>query len=257
MEKVITNYSKLHLLMHFIWTIILTTIILTIVYFFIKNGLNRLFQAIVNIHHQELLDLFAVLPPSKLSESVVFIGDSLVEFFPIREFFPDIPILNRGIGGNTTTDVLNRLDTSIYNLKPARVFLWIGTNDLARNPFKINEIVANIELIINKIQKNLPETKIYLLSIPPIRSPTKAKFIKKVILKKRTNEKIQEMNQLIKNMCIAHNIQYIELFPFLTDEKGELKEQYTLEGLHLSAKAYLIVAEKIKPYLEDILPTCP
>jgi len=103
------------------------------------------------------------------SNEIMFLGDSIVERCNIDALFNHRNIVNEGVSGNTTTDILNRLD-SVIRLKPSTLFLHFGVNDLIQikgqlSNVNINKSSDNYSKIINTIKIKLPNTKIYIESI--------------------------------------------------------------------------------------------
>jgi lysophospholipase L1-like esterase len=184
------------------------------------------------------------IPPG----GIVFAGDSHTEYFALDEYFPELPVINRGIYGDTTSGVINRLDESVLNLNPSKVFLLIGANDINKTRETDEGIVENIRTIVRKIRSNNQKAAIYVQSLYPV-NPN-GKNSKRIDIFKITNSRIASINRLLEALCRDENIVYIDMFTPLSDENGQLQEQYTIEGLHLSAAGYSFIAEILRPYVE-------
>lgn len=204
-----------------------------------------LYLFIFHTNAQNRLQLFEVTSPNAEPGATVFFGDSLTDFFPIQDFFPRIPIYNRGIAGNTTKDLLKRLQ-DVINLAPSRVFIQIGTNDLGKAK-KNSNIVQNIETIIGRIKAALPETEIMIISLYPV-SHHKM-WVSPFIAGLRTNKKIKRINEKLQALAANYHLTYIDMFPLLVDKKGRLDKRYTLEGLHISGLGYSVIARELEKYL--------
>ncbi len=204
---------------------------------------------IIKLYKKVVDNSFFELNKSARPGGIVFLGDSITDFYRINEFFHDSYIINRGIGGDTTDGVLNRMPESVYALSPSKVFLLIGTNDIGEKKSQ-EYIVSNIGKIIQKIQENCPDARIYLQSIYPI-SKAKDKRIKRVIVKKRTNNKILSINAELEKRAKEKGIVYIDVYSHLIDEVGNLKLEYTVEGLHLNAKGYKVVSDVLRPFVNN------
>ena len=100
-------------------------------------------------------------------ENIVFLGDSITEYYDLETYYSDYNIVNSGISGNTTDDIINDMKKRVYQYNPSKVFLLIGTNDLNKGKTK-DEIVENIEKIITEIKENRKNSIIYLESIYPV-----------------------------------------------------------------------------------------
>jgi len=191
------------------------------------------------------LELFKVINDDAVLGAIVFFGDSLTDFFPIQDFFPNRTIYNRGIAGDTTKDLLKRID-NIIKIQPQKIFIQIGTNDLGKG-VSIEKIMINIETIYTTLQKEIPNVKIIALSLYPV-SHHKM-WLSPVIAGIRSRKKIRKTNALIKDLCQKMNIPFIDLFSQLADQKGRLNQEYTLEGLHISGRGYAVIAQALKDYL--------
>ena len=172
-------------------------------------------------------------------------GDSITEMYDLEKYFPDDPVVNSGVGGNTTDDILEDMQQRVYQYNPSKVFLLIGTNDLqdGKTP---DEIFENIKRIVEGIQENRPEAKIYLESIYPVN-----RNFENSGAQDRHNEDIKEINKKIEEYCMEEDLTYIDLYSVLEDENGDLRAEYTNEGLHLSEEGYDIVTETLKKYLYE------
>lgn len=167
---------------------------------------------------------------------ILFLGDSITDWCKFDELLP-FPVINRGIAGDTTTGVLNRLD-EVISLRPKKLFLLIGTNDIALC-LTTDTIAGNIRKIIARIQEGTPETKIYIQGLFPTRGNAE-----------RPNVSIQDLNGRLKVVAGEMHCTYIELYPLLLVD-GELGREYTIDGLHLTGAAMARWMEFLKPYLDE------
>jgi len=211
--------------------------------------ISRIIGALTRLYKKQVDNAFLELSKVAKPGGIVFVGDSITDFFRLNEFFHGIYVINRGIGGDTTDGVLKRLNESVFALLPSKVFLLIGTNDIGEN--KSDEhIIRNIREIIDRIREKCPETQIYLQSIYPV-SRVNDKKINKYIVGRRTNERIRRINGELKKIAREKDIVYIDVFSHLTDENGNLKLEYTVEGLHLTIEGYRVCADVLRPYVLD------
>jgi lysophospholipase L1-like esterase len=209
----------------------------------------RFVDRIIRIYQRQIDTVFFELNKSAEPGGIVFLGDSITDFFRINEYFHGVYVINRGISGDTTDGVLFRLPESVYQLRPSKVFLMIGTNDLGEKKPE-QDIVHNINQIISAIQTNCPETKIYLESVYPV-SNIRHKKIRRYIVGKRTNEKICRLNKALEKLAREKDVTYIDIYSHLVDETGNLRLEYTVEGLHLTVEGYRAVSEVLKPYVME------
>ena len=174
------------------------------------------------------------------NENIVFLGDSITDWYPISEMYSkDIPIVNSGIAGYETKDIINRLDELVYQYNPTKVFVLIGTNDLKYKDDDEKKVVENIKKIVTEIKKYRPKTKIYIQSIFPVN-----RELEYNATEERYNEEIKTVNKQVKEYCLKSNITYINIYDELIDDKGNLAEKYTVDGLHLSTKGYIKLTSK-------------
>jgi len=169
---------------------------------------------------------------------IVFLGDSMTDEGDWSKLFPNSPVVNRGIGGDTTLGVLNRLN-QVIALKPSQIFLMIGTNDLCFDR-SIPDTMINYRKILNRLHTELPDTTIYIESVLPFNETI---FPSAGL---RTNSNIKQLNVEIKKLAQVYNDPYIDLAPVFSDPKGRLPANYTIDGLHLTDSGYLLWREQIK-----------
>lgn len=183
-----------------------------------------------SLYYRARKKYFSMEPVSP--HSVIFLGDSITDEGEWSELFPDISVINRGIGGDTTLGVINRLD-QIVAARPSTIFLMIGTNDLCFNR-PIPEIIANYRTILTRFQTDLPDTKVYVQSVLPFNDTL---FPSHGL---RTNSNIKELDGKIKNLAQEYHDDYINLVPAFMDSTGRLTAQYTSDGLHLNDIGYFV-----------------
>lgn len=150
-------------------------------------------------------------------------------------------MVNRGIGGDTTRGVLDRLD-QIIELQPPKIFLMIGTNDLCYNR-SIEDTLSNYDQILATLHHRLPTTKIYIESVLPFND----QIFPSVYL--RSNENIATLDIGIKKLAAKYNDPYIDMVENFSDGNGRLPAEYTIDGLHLNEKGYNIWRNHLKNYV--------
>lgn len=184
---------------------------------------------------------------------IVFAGSSLMEQFPIYEMLLNrkLPyiIYNRGVGGFTTQELLDNLEACILDLEPGTVFLNIGTNDMNGNDYVLSEFLERYERIVVEIRKNLPEVKLFLLAFYPVNQDAAPDQNIREAFRYRTNERIQEANRAIRIMAEQYHAEYLDLNAGLTDEKGRLKRELTVDGVHMHVEGYQIVMENLMQHV--------
>ena len=184
---------------------------------------------------------------SVLEPDVLFIGDSIVEYYPLQELFgTSKTIVNRGIRGYQMGLLLENLDAHLYGGAVDKIVLLIGTNDIGKD-VPVNEALNNLEAIIQSIARDYPLTEMKLLSILPVNEGEEYKQTVYI----RTNEKIQKWNQTYQELASAYmQVEFVPVFDSLTDQAGKLKKEYTTDGLHLSIAGYQVLTKVLK---DDLL----
>jgi len=163
---------------------------------------------------------------------IVMVGNSITEGTDWRRLLGDTTIINRGISGDVTFGVLNRLK-EITDRKPSKLFLLIGVNDLSRNtPDEV--IIENIFSIVNKIHSQSPGTAIYIQSILP--QNESFKNLHKAFREK--GEHVKTINAQLKKYDKKLKYTYIDLYSNFLDTEGRMDAKLTYDGLHLSAAGY-------------------
>lgn len=175
-------------------------------------------------------------------DRVVFMGNSITEGWSNfdKDFFINNPFVNRGIGGQTTPQMLIRFKPDVVNLNPKAVVILAGINDIAENtgPVTIENIAENIISMAEIAKAN--EIKVFICStLPAIDFPWS--------LGMEPGPKVVKLNSILKNYCDSNNIPYVDYFSAMSDEKGGLKvpEYTTAEDLvHPNLAGYKLM-EKI------------
>lgn len=200
-------------------------------------------DSIFSTYYLQRVSHFKTLPKTK--GDIIFLGNSITDGAEWSELFNDNKIKNRGISGDITAGVINRLD-EIIKSKPAKIFLLIGTNDLARG-ISSDSIAKNIFIITSYIHQQTPSTKLYVQSILPV-NDVYGKF------PTHTNkgQQIKDLNEQLKGNANRNNYTYIDLNTFFSDENGNLKAGLTNDGLHLLGTGYALWKHLIYSYVYDL-----
>ena len=168
---------------------------------------------------------------------VAFIGDSLTDGYDLAKYYPQYVTANRGIGGDTTFGLEERLQVSLYDLKPKVVVMLIGANNM-------DSMFQNYESILKSLQENLPESKIVLLSLTAMGGEHWG----------RKNQLAAYNNVSIKLLAQKYNFTFVDLYSALYDVSiGEVYEGYTIDGGHFTHEGYTVVTAQITPVLEKLL----
>ena len=153
----------------------------------------------------------------------MFAGSSIIEEGPFGEMFPDFRVVNRGIGADTTTGLLKRLD-DIIAIRPAKLFLYIGGNDRSRMNDSAEAAYVRVVEIINRVQAGSPETQIYIHTLFP-REQQHAQWI-------------DEFNTLIRQLDGGEMVRVVDVHPLALGENGAIDPALTNDGIHLLPEGY-------------------
>src|SRR5271166_3956113 len=188
--------------------------------------------------------------PSANEERVVFMGDSITDIWNLAKYFPGKPYLNRGIGGQTTPQMLIRFRADVIGLDPKVVVILAGTNDIAGNtgPMSLDEIEANLKTMTELA--HIHGIRVVLSSVTPVNGYTERS---KLFFPLRSPEKILELNRWMKDYCVRNDCIYLDYFTAMVDDKGLLKSDLAEDGLHPNDRGYAIMAPLAQKAIEQAL----
>jgi len=181
-------------------------------------------------------DLFRSLPNPK--GEICFLGDSITDGCEWAELTQNLKCTNRGISSDTAWGILKRIK-EVYEGKPAKVFLMIGTNDLARE-MKVADVRDKIAEIIDTLKSETPQTEIYLQSVFPVIDGMVGNY---------RNGPVNELNKELVKLAKDKKITWVDIHSLLKNETGNLRKDYTEDGLHLNSRAYYLWFSAIRKYL--------
>ncbi|MFZ9782041.1 MAG: GDSL-type esterase/lipase family protein [Bacilli bacterium] len=215
-----------------------------------KDGKNtRMIKAVIGSAYFARTNEFKLVNRFAKPGGIVFVGDSLTQRYPLSDFYPGLHVYNRGIDGDTTVGLSKRLDLSIFDLKPTLLVLQIGTNDLQVQGLSKEQTVANMQAIIKTIQEKMPSLKVLLVSLYLVNQTTD-KLVNRIIVGPRKNQDLQWMNSQYQQIA---GITFVNVYPELLDEHGDLNMQYSKEGLHLSLAGYAKITPVIQAAIAKVL----
>ncbi len=221
------------------YTFFIVSILLTVVINLVFNIFN-LNYFLTTLKSYEAVDVRSDY------KNIVFLGDSITEGYDLEKFFPDTDsvIINSGVSGNTTEDILKHLKKRAAQYKPSKVFLLIGTNDIGFG-YKDEKTIVNIKKIIRELHDKCEGVEIYVESIYPVNTK-----MKKSKAGDRDNEAVEYINEEIEKYASNNDLVYIDLYSKLVDEDGNLSKEYTTDGLHLSEEGYEVVTSILEEYVK-------
>ena len=189
-----------------------------------------------------LFSLIVMMPKSSAPnmKKIVLIGDSITESWKgySPEFFTENPyLINKGVGGETTPQILDRFNSDVVSLEPEFVIILAGINDIAQNTgyISVSETFTNIVSMVEIA--NSHNISPILCSVLPA-----SKIVWKPEIK--SADLVIELNEKLKKHCIENNMVYVDYFSSMVGEKKELRSDLTYDGVHPDKKGYLIM-EKI------------
>lgn len=169
-------------------------------------------------------------------ERIVFMGDSITEMWAGKTpFFDQHPhFINRGISGQTTSQMLIRFRQDVIHLQPLVVVILAGTNDIAGNtgPASTEMILNNLQSMVELAQAH--QIRVVLCSVLPVYRYPWAADIPAARL-------IVEMNALLKSYAQQKQLTYVDYHLLLADARGGLTDQHSDDGVHPTVRAYTIM----------------
>jgi lysophospholipase L1-like esterase len=198
-------------------------------------------------------------------------GDSITDFWRLDQYFPGKPYVNRGIGGQTTPQMLVRMYADVIDLKPAAMIVLAGTNDIARNtgPMTAELIEENIMAMTELAQHH--GIRVILCSVMPVSDypflkqqsgggapaasagPGRGPIQRARMTDGRPPADIVKLNAWMKDYAARVNAIYADYFTPLVDGKGWLRDGISEDGLHPNADGYKLMAPIAADAIEKAL----
>jgi lysophospholipase L1-like esterase len=197
----------------------------------------------------------ALKPPAPSESRVVFFGDSITDIWHLDEYFPGKPYINRGIGGQTTPQMLIRFRQDVIELHPKVVVILAGTNDIAGNtgPMRLEDIEADYASMAELASAS--SIRVVFSSVLPVHNYTPQS---QNMYAGRSPAKILELNGWLKTYVAEHSgCIYLDYFSSMVDDKGLLKRNLAEDGLHPNAAGYKIMAPLAEAAITQALAPKP
>lgn len=194
-------------------------------------------------YYYQRTSLFEVLPIEK--NDIVFIGNSITDGSEWHELFNNQHVKNRGISGDISEGVLDRIDNILAG-HPKKIFIMIGTNDFPRG-ITVDQVVSNISKVVDRAAEKSPSTHVYLQSVLPV----SAHF---GLFGGHTSKgkEIREVNERLRALAAEKGVVYIDLHtPFTDPATGDMNIEYSNDGLHLKGNGYLLWRDIVMPYVKE------
>jgi len=192
----------------------------------------------------------ALTSPKPGEQRVIFFGDSITDAWNLDQYFPGKGYLNRGIGGQTTSQMLVRFRQDVIDLQPAVVVILAGTNDIAGNtgPVAIQDIESNYATLAEMARAH--RVRVVFSSVLPVHDYTPQS---QLMFAQRSPEKILALNAWLKNYCAVNGLIYLDYFAATVDEHGLLRKNLALDGLHPNDAGYKIMAPLAEAAIQQAL----
>ncbi len=170
----------------------------------------------------------------------ILLGDSITTRWP-KDLFPGDKVVNRGIGGDhiggyNYYGLIDRMDTSVEALKPKRVFLMIGINDMLDVGPPMENLKLAYPYMLGQLRKAAPDAEIIVQSILPVSKPAFHYM----------HEPIKELNKTIEQAAKERGMRYVDLYSRFKDENGKLRKGLDSDGIHLSPEGYELWIKVLK-----------
>jgi len=207
--------------------------------------------------HQKLLADYAKANQTAQLGQILFVGSSLMEMFPIEAWQAESKvsyakhIYNRAVRATTSSFLLEHFQGQILDLKPSKIFINIGSNDIG---FQVpeGEFLANYDAIMSRIAQELPDCMVYVMRYHPLNTIDFGNDDdEKSLLASRSNEAFQTASDKIKLLAQKHEFNFIDVNQGLADENFVLKKELTIDGAHLNAAGYEIVLNNLEQYIKE------
>jgi lysophospholipase L1-like esterase len=192
--------------------------------------------------------------PQQGKPRVVFLGDSITDLWRLNEYFPDRDFVNRGISGQIASQMLGRMKTDVTDLHPAAVVILAGTNDLEHG---VPLTAIEDDYVMLADLANAAKVKVIFASLPPVsdahkdadpayeRTPTHPPVF------------IRALNDWLKSFCAQRGYVYLDYYPALVDDQGQLGADLSDDGLHPNAKGYRLMAPLLMAAVNKALAPPP
>lgn len=182
--------------------------------------------------------------------AIVFFGDSITDNCGVKKYYPEYKALNRGISGNTTTDLLGRMDVSVFDANPSKVVLLIGINDMMNEGRRPEEVAENYEKIVKQLKERLPKAELICQSVYPGWDGDKSKVKFGLVFPIAYLAKdIITLNSMIQKICQWYGITYVDIHSLLRNSDNTMNAVYCFDGVHPNDQGYQVITKEIKKYL--------
>lgn len=194
-----------------------------------------------------------LMAPGK-APRVVFLGDSITDSWRLNEYFPNRDFVNRGISGQTTSQMLGRFLQDVVNLRPRAVIILAGINDIARG-ISVGNIEDNLTMMGDLAKAH--GIKPLFTSILPVSDYHKDANPSYDVVSARPPVNIRKVNDWLKLYCQREGFTYADYYTAVADTNGMIPADQADDGLHPNAKGYRIIAPVAAEAIDKALAVLP
>lgn len=192
----------------------------------------------------------ALAQPAPNENRVIFLGDSITDYWKLADYFPGKPYINRGIDGQTTPEMLVRLRQDVIDLQPKVIVVLAGTNDIAGVTGRtLNEDIEAHYASMAELAR-AHNIRVVFASLLPVHNYTHDAEESFAL---RPRDRILALNTWLKNYCDKNRYVYLDYFSALVDERGMLKRDLSDDGLHPTDAGYKIMASLAEKSIQKAL----
>lgn len=176
-------------------------------------------------------------PPPE--DGILFVGSSSIRLWDLEDFFPDLPVINRGFGGSQVSDTVHFADRIVLPYKPRIVVLYAGDNDIAAGESP-DQVAADFRQLARIINEKLPRTRIVYIAIKPS------------IARWKLYDAMRQANEQIQALCERDGrLTFVDIAtPMLGEDGRPRQELFADDGLHLNKEGYRLWSSLVKPHLD-------
>lgn len=181
-------------------------------------------------------------PTPRPITTVAFVGDSLTARCDLALYYPARTAYNFGVDGDTVENVRERMG-EVYAAEPSAVVLLAGINDLAGLFAQPEAVAGELDALLAEIKTNLPEAYIFVQSLYPVNINVD------IPLSSAIGDRVVQTNELLRDICDEGGYVYIDVHSALVNPDGELAEDYTVDGVHISERGYEVISKTVEAAL--------
>ncbi len=190
-----------------------------------------------------------IKPPASGDHRIVFMGNSITELWKTVDstfFTKNRSFINRGIGGQTTPQMLIRFRNDVINLQPSAVVILAGTNDIAANtgPSPLEDIYGNVISMAELAAAN--NIDVVLCSVLPVFDYPWRPGLEPA-------EKIIKLNTMLQNYAARRGLIYVDYHTPMADDRNGLNKEFSEDGVHPNLNGYKVMEELVLGAISEIL----